>query len=153
MHSERIIESSLTQVHMGKGFKSSSVSTGVKTQCKPSMSAVDAEALQSEWLSTFGELSDPRGRQGVEHPFLSIVMIAILATIGGASGWEDIEIYGESHEGWLSTFLALPRGIPQADTYRRVFERIAPSALEQCFLKVGRANRQHRRRSSDTDRR
>ena len=31
--------------------------------------------------------------------------------------------------------MALPHGIPQADTYRRVFERIAPSALEQCFQK------------------
>lgn len=120
---------------MGKGFRSSSDSNVVKTQGKSSMSAVDAEAVQSEWLSTFGELSDPRGRKGVEHPFLSIVMIAILATIGGATGWEDIETYGESHETWLGTFLDLPRGIPQADTYRRVFERIAPSALEQCFQK------------------
>ena len=120
---------------MGKGFRSSSDSKPVKTQGKSSMSAVDADAVQSEWLSTFGELSDPRGRQGIEHPFLSIVMIAILATIGGATGWEDIETYGESHEPWLSTFLALPRGIPQADTYRRVFERIAPSALEACFQK------------------
>ena len=99
------------------------------------MSAVDAEAVQNEWLATFDELSDPRGRKGVEHPFLSIVMIAILATIGGATGWEDIETYGESHEAWLSTFLDLPHGIPHADTYRRVFERIAPSALEQCFQK------------------
>jgi len=31
------------------------------------------------------------------------VMIAILATIGGATGWEDIETYAESHETWLST--------------------------------------------------
>ena len=60
-------------------------------------------------------------------------MIAILATIGGATGWEDIETYGESHEVWLRTFLELPHGIPHADTYRRVFERIVPSALEQCF--------------------
>lgn len=120
---------------MGKGFRSSSDSVHVKTKGKPCLNAVDAEAVQREWLSTFSELSDPRGRQGVEHPFLSIVMIAILATIGGGTGWEDIETYGESHEQWLSTFLALPRGIPQADTYRRVFERIAPAALEQCFYK------------------
>lgn len=120
---------------MGKGFRSLRDGKTVKTQGKSSMSAVDAEAVQSEWLSTFGELSDPRGRKGVEHPFLSIVMIAILATIGGATGWEDIETYGESHERWLNSFLDLPHGIPQADTYRRVFERIAPSALEQCFQK------------------
>lgn len=51
-------------------------------------------------------------------------MIALLATIGGAKGWEDLETYGVSHEVWLSGFLALPFGIPRADTYRRLWERI-----------------------------
>ncbi len=43
-------------------------------------------------------------------------MISILATIVGAKGWSDIEIYGVSHEPWLSSFLNLPFGIPTADT-------------------------------------
>lgn len=46
----------------------------------------------------FKSLNDPRGRQGVEHNFLSIVLIAVLATIGGATGWEDIELYAQSHQ-------------------------------------------------------
>lgn len=91
-------------------------------------------SVQQQWLGTFSELKDPRGPQGIEHPFLSIVMIAILATIGGARGWEDIETYGESHEQWLGQFLELPKGVPSADTYRRLFERIEPEALERCFL-------------------
>ena len=33
----------------------------------------------------------------------------------------------------LSTFLALPNGIPSEDTFRRVFERIHPKQFEQCF--------------------
>jgi len=61
-------------------------------------------------------------------------VIAILATIGGATGWEDIELYGESHQDWLETFLDLGHGVPHADTYRRVFERIDPEAVHQCFL-------------------
>lgn len=52
----------------------------------------------------------------------------------GATGWEDIELYGESHQEWLETFLDLRNGVPHADTYRRVFERINPEALQQCFL-------------------
>ena len=60
-------------------------------------------------------------------------MIALLATIGGAKGGEDIEIYGVSHENWLSNFLNLPFGIPTADTYRRLFERISPKAMESSF--------------------
>ncbi len=38
-----------------------------------------------------------------------------------------------SHEVWLSSFLALPFGIPRADTYRRLFERISPTAMKQSF--------------------
>jgi len=90
--------------------------------------------VQQQWLRQFESLVDPRGRQGQEHTFLSIVLIAILATIGGANGWEDIELYGESHQDWLETFLDLRNGVPHADTYRRVFERINPEALQQCFL-------------------
>lgn len=95
---------------------------------------VDAEAVQQQWLSQFEALEDPRGLQGREHAFLSLVLIAILATIGGATGWEDIEIYAESHQQWLERLLDLKHGIPHADTYRRVFERINPEALQRCFL-------------------
>jgi predicted transposase YbfD/YdcC len=100
---------------------------------RPPAGAIDAELVQQQWLTQFVELDDPRGRQGVEHAFLSIVMIAILATISGAQGWEDIELYAESHGPWLGTFLDLSRGIPHADTYRRMFERIDPEALQGCF--------------------
>lgn len=96
--------------------------------------AVDTEQVQQQWLSQFADLEDPRGRQGQTHVFLSIVLIAILATIGGATGWEDIELYAESHQPWLESFLDLRHGIPHADTYRRVFERINPEALQRCFL-------------------
>lgn len=118
---------------MAKGF-----SKGKKSQKnyeKPSstLKASDCEEIQQQWAEHFENLDDPRGKQGVLHPFMSIVMIAILATIGGAKGWEDIEIYGVSHKSWLSSFLKLPFGIPTADTYRRLFEKISPTALEQSF--------------------
>lgn len=118
---------------MNRGFSQSEVSGKAVKKAQKRAIAVDAEAIQESWLGQFASLADPRGTKGVEHPFLSIVMIAILATIGGATGWEDIETYGESHEQWLSSFLSLPRGIPHADTYRWVFERIEPAALERCF--------------------
>lgn len=104
--------------------------TASKQSLRP---AVDAGAVQQQWLSTFAQLDDPRGRQGIEHAFLSIVMIAVFATLGGATGWDEIELYAESHETWLATFLDLRSGIPHADTYRRVFARIHPEALQQCF--------------------
>ncbi|CDN11288.1 Mobile element protein [Richelia intracellularis] len=34
---------------------------------------------------------------------------------------------------WLEQFLALPEGIPSADTFRWVFEPINPKVFERCF--------------------
>jgi len=62
-----------------------------------------------------------------------ILTIAILAVLSGGNGWEDMEVYGVSKQTWLSTFLALPNGIPSADTFRRVFERLNPKQFEHCF--------------------
>jgi predicted transposase YbfD/YdcC len=119
---------------MSQGFAPNDEPSKAGQAKRPLSAAADAATIQRQWELQFAELEDPRGSQGVEHPFLSIVMIAILAVIGGATGWEDIETYAESHQAWLSTLLALPNGVPHADTYRRLFERIAPEALERCFL-------------------
>ena len=91
------------------------------------------QKAQEGWLSYFQSLEDPRGKQGKEHNFLSIVIISVLAVIGGAVSWEDIELYGVSHEEWSRTFLNLEKGIPSADTYRRVLAKLKPEALQSCF--------------------
>ena len=67
------------------------------------------------------------------HQLGDILTIAILSVLAGANGWQDMEVYGLSKQEWLSTFLALPNGIPCADTFRRVFERLNPKQFEQCF--------------------
>lgn len=119
---------------MSEGFGTRSESKKRIAKVSKLRSAVDAESVQAQWLSQFQSLKDPRNPKGTEHSFLSIVLIAILATIGGATGWEDIELYAESHQTWLATFLDLKHGIPHADTYRRVFALIPPEALQECFL-------------------
>ena len=62
-----------------------------------------------------------------------IFMIGILSVIAGGKGWEDMENYGLSKYDWLEQFLALPEGIPSADTFPRVFEPIKPKVFEACF--------------------
>lgn len=81
----------------------------------------------------FGELPDPRTGQNIQYPLLSILSIAICAVICGADNWVDVEMFGQSKQAWLETFLDLPHGIPSHDTFGRVFRRINPEVFETCF--------------------
>ncbi len=44
-----------------------------------------------------------------------------------------MEEFGEARQEWLKQFLELPNGIPDSDTFRRVFERLNPAALAECL--------------------
>jgi predicted transposase YbfD/YdcC len=99
----------------------------------PRPSILPAAALTQRLQDCFATIVDPRVERTRLHLLSDILTIAILSVIAGGTGWEDMELYGESKQPWLSTFLSLPNGIPSADTFRRVLERIHPQQFEQCF--------------------
>jgi DDE_Tnp_1-associated len=115
---------------MVSGFKSPN-SPPVKSS--KTFSIANAAALTEKMGFIFNEIKDPRVERNRVHLLTDILIIAILSVIAGAEGWEDMENYGVSKYEWLSQFLKLPEGIPCADTFRRVFERINPKVFEQCF--------------------
>ena len=82
----------------------------------------------------FRSLTDPRAEHSIKHYLIDIVMITICAVICGADNWVDIENYGHAKIEWLQQFLELPHGIPSHDTFMRVFARLKPEQLQQCFL-------------------
>lgn len=85
-------------------------------------------------LSHFSTLEDPRIDYLIDHLLLDIVAITICAVICGAENWVEIEAYGHSKADWLKTFLALPNGIPSHDTISRLFTRLDPAQLQDCFV-------------------
>jgi predicted transposase YbfD/YdcC len=97
------------------------------------LSVANADALTEKIVSIFSSIKDPRVARKRVHGLTDILIIAILSVIAGAKGWEDMENYGLSKYEWLEQFLVLQEGIPCADTFRRVFERINPSEFERCF--------------------
>jgi predicted transposase YbfD/YdcC len=82
----------------------------------------------------FGELPDPRAQHSIEHLLIDIVLLTICAVICGAQSWVEIENYGMAKQEWLKTFLELPNGIPSHAPIARVFARLRPECLQQCFL-------------------
>jgi predicted transposase YbfD/YdcC len=94
---------------------------------------LEVSALSQGLVDCFKSVEDPRVERGKWHLLSDILIIAILSTLAGGKGWEAMELYGSSKEGWLSTFLALPNGIPSPDTFRRVIERLHPKQMEAAF--------------------
>jgi predicted transposase YbfD/YdcC len=84
-------------------------------------------------LEGFADLPDPRVKRTQRHPLLDVVVLAILAVIGGAEGWDDIALFGRWKLPWLRRFLPLPAGIPSADTFRRVLAALDPDAFHRAF--------------------
>ena len=79
------------------------------------------------------DIEDPRVERARLHSRHDILVTTILAVICGADSWTDVELFGRSKHDWLSTFLALPHGIPSHDTYGRVFALLDPETLERGF--------------------
>ncbi len=82
----------------------------------------------------FAAMDDFRQLGKVKHKLDNIIAITIAAVICGCENWYEIEDYGRQKEGWLRTFLDLPKGVPGHDTYRRFFMWVNPKKLEQCFI-------------------
>ena len=81
----------------------------------------------------FNHLADPRA-ENVRHRLIDMLVIALMSMICGADGWDDIEDFARAKHSWLATLMHLPHGVPSADTFRRVFSRLDPDALERCFM-------------------
>jgi hypothetical protein len=74
------------------------------------------------------ERDDPRA-DNARHFLTDILVIAILAVIGGADDYPGVVEFGRDQDKWLKTFLRLPHGIPSISTFRRVFAALKPRVL------------------------
>jgi len=81
----------------------------------------------------FSELEDPRSSVNVQHPFVSVVMIALMGVLAGSSGPTAIARWAELKKDLLLSCLELPNGIPCKDVFRRVLSTLNPGAFQACF--------------------
>ncbi|MEP7288108.1 MAG: transposase family protein [Chloroflexota bacterium] len=67
-------------------------------------------------VECLADIADPRMVNQCRHQLLDIIM-AVCATLADADNGEEIGLLGVSKAAWLSQWLALPNGIPSADTF------------------------------------
>src|SRR3954464_12379639 len=86
----------------------------------------------------FAKLPDPRRRVSrIRYRLLSLVVIALCATIAGANDSEEIALFARTHRAWLARLVALPddpQQVPSHDTFDRVLSALDPVAFQKCLL-------------------
>jgi predicted transposase YbfD/YdcC len=87
-----------------------------------------------EVILHFAELEDPRSTVNLQHPLVSVVVIAVMAVLAGASGPTAIGRWAALKEEFLLDALNLPNGIPRKDVFRRVLMALRPGAFQACFV-------------------
>lgn len=86
-----------------------------------------------EVVGYFDALEDPRSAINQKHPFVSVVVIAMLAVLAGANGPTAIAQWAKHKESFLLGVLNLPNGVPRKDVFRRVLSLLNPRAFQTCF--------------------
>ena len=88
-----------------------------------------------ELREKLSKLEDPRrtNKGNIRHKLEDIIIIGLCSMICNGNDFSDMEDFGEARQTWLQEFLELPHGIPDSDTFRRVFERLKPAALAECL--------------------
>jgi predicted transposase YbfD/YdcC len=86
-----------------------------------------------EVVSHFEALEDPRSTVNLQHPLVSVVVIALMAVLAGANGPTAIAKWAALKEEFLRNALPLPNGIPRKDVFRRVLMTLRPGAFQACF--------------------
>lgn len=76
---------------MSQGFKTKSADALQNARTQPkSKEIVDIASIQQNLVEHFADIKDPRVERTKKHQLTDILVIAILAVIAGAQGWEDL---------------------------------------------------------------
>jgi len=69
----------------------------------------------------------------LRHKLEDILIIGLCTIICIGKDFTDMEDFGKERQEWLNAFLELSNGIPDSDTFRRVFEKIKPAELSNAL--------------------
>lgn len=88
-------------------------------------------------IEKLGTLRDERRQWGnLRHKMVDIVFIGLVSVITGGTDFEHMEDTGYGKYEWFKNYLELPHGIPDSDTFRRVFERLNPEELSEVLQEM-----------------
>lgn len=86
------------------------------------------------FLDHFKDLPDPRQRGKVIYPLDEVLLLCLLAVLGGAETFVDIARFGEKKIGLLRRFRPFRDGTPSHDHLGDIFATLDAAAFQRCFV-------------------
>jgi predicted transposase YbfD/YdcC len=86
------------------------------------------------FLDHFKDLSDPRQLGKVTYPLDEVLLLCLLAVLGGAETFVDIARFGEKKLGLLRRFRPFREGTPSHDHLGDIFATLDATEFQRCFV-------------------
>ena len=98
--------------------------------------AVALEAIGESivFLDHFKGLPDPRQRGKITYPLGEVLLLCLLAVLGGAETFVDIARFGEKKIDLLRRFRPFRDGTPSHDHLGDIFATLDAEAFQRCFV-------------------
>jgi predicted transposase YbfD/YdcC len=98
--------------------------------------AVALEAIGESivFLDHFKGLPDPRQRGKITYPLGEVLLLCLLAVLGGAETFVDIARFGEKKIDLLRRFQPFSDGTPSHDHLGDIFATLDAEAFQRCFV-------------------
>jgi hypothetical protein len=90
-------------------------------------------------LHFLGEIPDPRGRNGRQHPLSAVLALACCAILCGARGYSAIAQWAHDHDIELMHRLGFTRRPPKVGGIRKVLMAVGPAPLEAALTRWAEA--------------
>src|SRR6267378_1068624 len=86
------------------------------------------------FLDYFKDLSDPRQHGKVTYPLAEVLLLCLLAVLGGADSFVDIARFGEKKIALLRRFLPFRDGTPSHDHLGDIFATLDAEQFQRRFV-------------------
>ena len=86
------------------------------------------------FLGYFKDLPDPRQRGKIIYPLAEVLLLCLLAVLGGAETFVDIARFGEKKLSLLRRFRPFRDGTPSHDHLGDIFATLDAEKFQRCFV-------------------
>ena len=84
-----------------------------------------------DFFESLTDIEDPRQFKKVKYPINEVVGMVLIASLGNANEWTEIEVFCKLHKTLLKKYFKLETGVPSHDTFQRVMGMIDPNIIQQ----------------------